>query len=116
MPEPELSVVIPTYNRLDTLRYVIPSLQQNTLAPQRFEIVVADSNSHDGTAAYLAQVSAKDPRVRHLPGPYTGRAMARSAGIGAARGEIVMFTDADILASETLLERHLAHHRSSAGI
>jgi len=116
MPEPELSVVIPTYNRLDTLRYVIPSLQQNTLAPQRFEIVVADSNSNDGTAAYLAQVSAKDPRVRHLPGPYTGRAMARNAGIGAARGEVVMFTDADIIASPTLLERHLARHRADDGI
>ena len=98
-PEPELSVVIPTYNRLETLRHVIPSLQRNSLAPDLFEIVVADSNSNDGTAEYLAQVAAEDPRVRHLPGPYTGRAMARNAGIAAARGSVVMFTDADIIAS-----------------
>jgi glycosyltransferase involved in cell wall biosynthesis len=114
--EPELSVVIPTYNRLETLRHVIPSLQHNTLAPELFEIVVADSNSNDGTAEYLAQVSAEDPRVRHLPGPYTGRAMARNAGIAAARGAVVMFTDADIIASPTLLERHLARHRAESGI
>jgi glycosyltransferase involved in cell wall biosynthesis len=114
--EPELSVVIPTYNRLETLRHVIPSLQRNTLAPELFEIVVADSNSSDGTAEYLAQVASDDPRVRHLPGPYTGRAMARNAGIAAARGAIVMFTDADIIASDTLLERHLARHRVESGI
>jgi glycosyltransferase involved in cell wall biosynthesis len=114
--EPELSVVIPTYNRLETLRHVIPSLQRNTLAPELFEIVVADSNSNDGTAEYLAQVSYEDPRVRHLPGPYPGRAMARNAGIAAARGAIVMFTDADIIASETLLERHLARHRAERAI
>lgn len=114
--EPELSVVIPTYNRLETLRHVIPSLQRNSLASELFEIVVADSNSNDGTAEYLAQVGAADPRVRHLPGPYSGRAMARNAGIAAARGEVVMFTDADIIASETLLERHLTRHRSESGI
>ena len=48
--------------------------------------------------------------MRHLPGPYTGRAMARNAGIEAARGGVVMFTDADIIASPDLLSRHLAHH------
>src|SRR5580704_11537693 len=114
--QPELSVVIPTYNRLDTLRYVVPSLLGNSLRAERFEIVVADSNSTDGTADYLAGVSAEDKRVRHLPGPYTGRAMARNAGIEAARGEVVMFTDADIIADPALLERHLAHHAAARNI
>jgi GT2 family glycosyltransferase len=54
--------------------------------------------------------------VRHLPGPYTGRAMARNAGIAAARGEIVMFTDADIIAAPDLLERHLAQHASARNL
>jgi glycosyltransferase involved in cell wall biosynthesis len=113
---PEISVVIPTYNRLDTLRHVIPSLLRQDMRAERYEIVVADSNSNDGTADYLAGVSAEYPRVRHLPGPYTGRAMARNAGIEAARGEIVMFTDADIIASEDLLARHLARHRERSDI
>lgn len=110
MNKPEISVVIPTYNRLDTLRVVLPSLLAQSLGPERYEIVIADSQSNDGTATYLAGIAASLPRVRHLAGPYTGRAMARNAGIAAARGRIVMFTDADIIAAPDLLARHLARH------
>jgi glycosyltransferase involved in cell wall biosynthesis len=116
MTNPELSVVIPTYNRLDTLRHVIPSLLASDLRPELYEIVVADSNSSDGTAEYLREVAAEHPNVRHLPGPYSGRAMARNAGIEAARGAVVLFTDADIVASRELLAQHLAHHRQASGI
>jgi glycosyltransferase involved in cell wall biosynthesis len=105
-----ISVVVPTYNRLDTLRHVVPSLCAQDLRRGEFEVIVADSNSTDGTAEYLAEVAREHPFVRHLPGPYTGRAMARNAGIEAARAPIVMFTDADIIASPDLLSRHLAHH------
>ncbi len=107
---PTISVVVPTYNRLDTLRHVIPSLLAQDLRRGEFEVVVADSNSTDGTAEYLAEVARDNPFVRHLPGPYTGRASARNAGIAAALGRIVLFTDADIIASPDLLSRHLAHH------
>jgi glycosyltransferase involved in cell wall biosynthesis len=105
-----LSVVVPTYNRLDTLRHVIPSLVAQDLRGGAFEVIVADSNSTDGTAEYLAGVAREHPFVRHLPGPYTGRASARNAGIAAAQGRVVMFTDADIIASPDLLSRHLEHH------
>ncbi|HEX3468627.1 MAG TPA: glycosyltransferase [Candidatus Elarobacter sp.] len=105
-----ISVVIPTYNRLDTLRHVIPSLLAQDLPRGDYEVVVADSNSTDGTAEYLAGIAREHPFVRHAPGPYTGRASARNAGIAAARAPVVLFTDADIIASPDLLSRHLAHH------
>jgi GT2 family glycosyltransferase len=110
----EISVVVPTYNRLDTLRYVIPALVAQDVRPNAFEVIVADSNSNDGTAEYLAEVASTSPNVRHLPGPYTGRASARNAGIAAARAPIVLFTDADIIASPDLLARHLTRHAKGA--
>jgi glycosyltransferase involved in cell wall biosynthesis len=116
MTTPDITVVIPTYDRLETLRHVIPSLLRQDLPAERYEIVVADSLSKDGTREYLADVSAQDVRVRHLPGAYTGRAMARNAGIEAARGAVVMFTDADIIASPDLLRRHLGHHETGADV
>jgi GT2 family glycosyltransferase len=108
--QPRISVVVPTYNRLDTLHYVIPSLVGQDLRAGEFEVLVADSNSTDGTKEFLAEVAREYPYLRHLPGPYTGRAMARNAGIAAARARIVLFTDADIIASPDLLSQHLAHH------
>jgi len=110
-----ISVVIPTYNRLDTLQHVIPSLLAQDIPAEQFEIVVADSLSNDGTAEYLAGVSAGAPHLRHLPGPYTGRASARNAGIAAARAPLVLFTDADIIAAPDLLARHLARHARPGG-
>ena len=53
-----ISVVVPTYNRLDTLRHVIPALLAQDVGPSAFEVIVADSHSTDGTAEYLAEVAA----------------------------------------------------------
>jgi GT2 family glycosyltransferase len=116
MSTPELSVVIPTYNRLETLTVVIPKLLAGDMRADRYEIIVADSHSTDGTAEFLAEIALKHPNVRHLPGPYTGRASARNAGIAAACGEIVLFTDSDIIASPDLLTQHLSRHRREKGI
>ena len=106
----DLSVVIPTYNRFDTLAHVIPTLLDQDVAADRYELLVCDSHSTDGTKEFLAAVAAEHPNVRHLPGAYSGRAMARNAGIAAARGDVVLFNDSDILASPDLLRRHLDHH------
>ena len=113
----DISVVIPTYNRIETLAEVLPTLLSQTIDPSAYEIIVADSQSSDGTAAYVNDLSARmaPDRLRHLPGGYSGRAAARNAGIAAARAPIVMFTDADILASPDLLQRHLAGHRAADG-
>ena len=43
MNRPELSVVIPTYNRIETLRVVLPSLLAQSLDAARYEILIADS-------------------------------------------------------------------------
>jgi len=107
----DISVVVPTYNRLDTLQHVVPTLLAQDVPPDRYEILVCDSNSTDGTAKYLARVAAQGGNVRHLPGAYGGRAAARNAGVAAALGRIVLFNDADILASPDLLARHLRRHQ-----
>ena len=112
----ELSIVIPTYNRLDTLEHVVPSLLAQSASPDSYELLICDSNSNDGTAEYLARVHAEHPNVRHLPGAYSGRAMARNAGIAQAQGEVVLFNDSDIIADPGLMEAHLRHHRAQTKV
>jgi GT2 family glycosyltransferase len=112
----DVSVVIPTYNRLDTLRHVLPTLLEQDLAAERYELLVCDSNSSDGTAQYMAEMQKTHPMVRRIADAYGGRAAARNAGIRAAQGEIVLFNDSDILASPDLLSTHLRRHRERPGI
>jgi glycosyltransferase involved in cell wall biosynthesis len=113
----QLSVVVPTYNRIDTLRVVLPALLDQTLAPTEYEIIIADSRSEDGTAQFVAGLASASggAHLRYVPGPYTGRAAARNAGIAAASAPVVLFTDADIIPSRDLFERHAAGHAGAAG-
>ena len=108
----QVSVVIPTYNRLDSLREILPTLLEQSLPARAYEIIVADSQSDDGTADYVRSLgqSLGPGRLVYRPGAYSGRAAARNAGIAAASAPIVLFTDSDIFASPDLLERHVRIH------
>lgn len=91
---PEVSVVIPTHNRGALLvRAVEAALAQSA---QDLEVVVVDDASSDDTPAELARLMACDVRVRGLRLEKGGRpAIARNAGIRAARGKFIAFCDDD---------------------
>lgn len=109
----KISVVIPTYNRVDKLREVLPTLLNQTMHPDDYEILLCDAGSTDGTAEYVQSLNA--PNLRLLVGPNTGRSGARNRGIDNAQGEIVLFTDADILADPNLLAIHARYHEQYPG-
>ena len=83
----KISVVIPTYNRVDKLREVLPTLLNQTMHPDDYEILLCDAGSTDGTAEYVQSLNA--PNLRLLVGPNTGRSGARNRGIDNAQGETV---------------------------
>jgi GT2 family glycosyltransferase len=103
----EISVVIPTCNRLATLVRCLQAVDEQTLNRARYEIIVVDDGSTDGTAAALAGRLG----VRCIHRPRTaGLAAARNVGIRAAAGRYVLFLGDDIVARPSLLEQHLAAH------
>lgn len=112
----DISVVVPTYNRIETLQHVLSSLLAQDLPADRYELIVCDSNSNDGTREYMAAMRAQHVNVQHLAGAYSGRAMARNAGIVQARGQVVLFNDSDIIASPDLLSQHMRHHQQRRNI
>ena len=94
MGTPEVSIILPTWNRLPLLRKAIDSALTQTW--RDFELVVADDGSTDGTRDYLAAIG--DPRVRPIWLEHRGDlTSARSAGLRHARGEWVAFLDSDDL-------------------
>ncbi len=89
MPALDLSVVVATRDRRDSLARCLASLRAQRVPP--LEIVVVDDASTDGTADALAGW----PGVVPLRANGRGAAAARNAGIAAARGTIVAVTDDD---------------------
>lgn len=94
-----ISIVIPTRDRPQLLRETVASILAGTRLPE--EIVVADQSA--GERASLPAAAGVD--VRHLALRSTGLSRARNAGIAAARHELLVFTDDDVLVEPDWLQR-----------
>jgi glycosyltransferase involved in cell wall biosynthesis len=94
MPQPRLSVILPTYNRAASLRGAIDALLRQDAPSRDYELVVVDNNSADGTAALLGSVG--DRRLRAIRETRQGLSHARNAGLAVSRGDYVAFTDDDV--------------------
>jgi glycosyltransferase involved in cell wall biosynthesis len=92
---PVLSVVICTWNRAAMLVGALKALLRQDDPPPH-EILVVDNGSPDDTAARVRALAARHPHLRYLMEPRHGLAHARNAGLRAARGELVAFTDDDV--------------------
>jgi GT2 family glycosyltransferase len=100
----DATVVVATFRRPGLL-----AAQLDALSVQRtdleYEIVVVDDASGDDTEAFLRQRSATDPRIRVVTMARNGGpARARNAGIDAATGTVIAFTDDDCVAEPGWLE------------
>ena len=89
-----VSVVIPTYNRENTLRKSIKSVTKQTY--DQIEILVVDDGSTDNTHELVQQMTSEDQRIRYLKNTGAkGVSDARNTGIRAAKGEFIAFNDSD---------------------
>lgn len=89
MTRPSVSVVIPCFNQGRFLRDALDSVFQQTLFPD--EVIVVDDGSTDATSL----IARACPGVRCVRQPNLGLARARNRGLREARGEYLVFLDAD---------------------
>jgi len=101
MSLPDYSVIVPAYQVADVIEACVRALSDQTVDRARYEIIVVDDASSDGTGD-VAQAAGADQVVRI---PHGGPAAARNAGIAAARGAIALFTDADCEPGSAWLSR-----------
>jgi glycosyltransferase involved in cell wall biosynthesis len=110
---PSVSIVLPTFNRVQFLAPAIESVLAQTHTD--WEMIIADDGSGEETRAYLRRIS--DPRVRILWLSHCGNpARVRNAAIEAAGGRHVAFLDSDDLWAPAKLERQCAAMRARPGV
>ena len=108
---PLLSIVIPACNEAAHLESAATTLTQQDYPA--LEIILVDDRSTDGTAEVIDRLAKADSRIRavhvtSLPAGWLGKVHALQRGVEMARGEWLLFTDADIHFSEGALRRAIA--------
>ena len=96
---PLVSVIVPSYNSARTLEGTLASL--GALSWSNYEVIVVDDGSTDGSP----EIARRFPVRLVLLGRNSGAGVARMAGVAVARGEILAFTDSDVVVAVDWLDR-----------
>jgi GT2 family glycosyltransferase len=108
---PSVSLVIPTYNRCDSLRLVLEALRRQTTPADVYEVVVICDGCTDGTADMCRAVAAESPfTLSIMEQANQGPAAARNRGVEAARAPVILFIDDDVIPDPALIAEHLRLH------
>jgi glycosyltransferase involved in cell wall biosynthesis len=89
------SVIVPAYQAAAFLPACLGALQRQTIDQSQYEIIVVDDGSSDGTADAAEQALRGFPAVQIIRAEHGGPARARNLGACSARGDLLLFTDAD---------------------
>lgn len=103
---PKVSIIMPAYNVDRYIRRAVESLQHQTF--EDFELLAVDDGSSDRTGQILDSIAARDIRVSVFHQKNAGAPAARNFALDHARGEYVMFFDADDWAEPAMLSKMYA--------
>lgn len=103
----EVSVIICTYNRADLLEKTLEQLAKQTIAPDRYEIIIIDNRSTDHTSEVVNKflATSKELNARYVLEEKQGLSHARNRGIEEAQSEILTYIDDDVLTSTDFVEQ-----------
>ena len=118
-PLPAVSIVIPARNEERNLEQALESVL--ALDYPDIEIIVVNDRSTDRTGAILEKMAERDSRltvvtIEVLPVGWIGKPYALHTGAQRARGEFILFTDADIVFHPSALRKALAHAQANGFI
>ncbi|HNS52807.1 MAG TPA: glycosyltransferase family 2 protein [Anaerolineae bacterium] len=105
-----ITVVIPAFNRADALPATLKALGEQTVPPDRYEVILVDDGSTDTTGEVLGDTKPSY-RFEIVPQRNRGGAAARNLGASKAASTLILFLDCDMVVVPDFLERHIATAR-----
>jgi GT2 family glycosyltransferase len=119
---PDLSLVVPLFNRPKTLARILRALDAQTLPASRFEVLFVDDSGPESYPVQESVIEGAPPRCAWtllntgLPRGVNGVSVARNRAIRAAKGGIIVFMDDDCVPNPHLLEEHAKAHAAAAAL
>lgn len=102
-----ISLLIPTYNRIDALNQLLDSLRHQTVSPECFEVIIVDDGS---TTPVSVEANAYPFAIRLFRQANAGPAAARNTGLKHVRAPLTLILNDDAIAANDLIETHLKVH------
>lgn len=114
MQSPYISVVIPTHNRSKLLVKTIPALVNQQTDGFTYEVIFVSDGSSDNSENILKEAVAHHPDIfrYHYIDPTGGPSVPRNVGIRAAKGEVIIILDDDVLPEPDLVLRYAEFHKA----
>lgn len=112
---PKISVIVPARNEAAAIRNALTTLLKSEAV--ELELIAVDDRSTDATGSIMDDVAANDQRLKvihihELPDGWLGKNHAMHVGSQAATGEVLLFTDGDILFEPGTLEVAVLHFQN----
>ena len=128
---PEFSIIIPSFNKKDSLRFIMNNFFKQSYPKSKYEIIVIDDGSNDKTLESIEKIRPTC-NFRYFYWPrkkikikkeykkwakfYNRTGPSRNIGINNAQGKIILFNDADILVNKDCLKKHQVYHNKHNNI
>lgn len=110
-----ISVILPTYNRKNTIKRAIDSVLNQTY--KNIELIIVDDASSDGTLEFVSRQYGEDERITYIINEENlGPSGARNVGVANAKGSWIAFQDSDDEWHMDKLEKQVSLIHFSGGV
>lgn len=107
-----ISIVIPTFNRWQSLVRTLESIEQQDVIDDNFEVIVVDDGSADGTGKYVEDFRRTTKiTLKYYYQHRAGPGKARNLGVEKAEGDIILFCGDDTIFDRDMLSQHDISHK-----
>lgn len=113
--DPFISVIVPVRNEERYLRGTLEQLLGQSYDPDRFQVIVADGRSTDGTRAVVREMQQRHPRLLLLDNPRGWSSAGRNAAITAACGDLIVLVDGHCQVDSPFYLREIASAFARSG-